>query len=157
MPANGVLIGHIIYGDLEPIPVYANTPVTLPYGAKGFDASEDFRFVLDANNHNSGTVTIKGTSTVVDTQSGDEHTFDHSNNITVQATADAPTDVAVTEPVYDGVHEAAAPGQPVTFTLSGTFVDVDNSEYHYPLVEAKPGWKCEPNGWLVWQTSPLLG
>ena len=144
--AAGALIGHIIYGDLAPIPVYANTPVTLPYGADGFKAGKDFRFVLDANNHNNNAVTIKGTSTVVDTQSGDERTFDHSNNVTVQATADAPTDVAVTNPVYTGTTAdgATATGvgasTQVTFSVSAKFADIDGSEQHFILVEAKAGW-----------------
>ncbi|SHN49815.1 hypothetical protein [Desulfovibrio litoralis] len=138
----GTVIGHIIYdGTSYEVKVGADGKATasIDFTPK-FDSSKEFRFVMDANNHNSGKVTINTESTVVDTKSGEEKSFTDTLDISVEATSDAPTEVNVTDPTNYGSNTAVGASSTVTFNVSAKFADFDGSEQHYILVEAKTGW-----------------
>jgi VCBS repeat-containing protein len=118
-----------------------NGSVTLDFRPDGYDPAEDIRFTAmdkDGNSyHNSNPIHIESDSTVRDIHLGEERHFISSQTITMQAVADAPTEVG-----GSGAADAVHVGDAIIITVTATFVDLDGSEKHYVLVEAKEGWTC---------------
>ena len=109
---------------------------------EAYDPDAPFYFTAtdEAGNsrHNSNPISVDTDSTVKDVNLGEERDgFAGHQNLHVTAVADAPADVAGTDP-----DAPVGAGQEVTVTVSAQFVDVDGSEKHYVLVEAKDGWEC---------------
>ncbi|MDR2488294.1 MAG: hypothetical protein LBD42_02150 [Desulfovibrio sp.] len=156
---SGDVIGTVWYnGQAYPVVIGQDgkAHVTIDFRPNGYDSNAEFRFVttdengVPLNNHNSSSVHVVSDSTVQDVRTGEEHDFRGSTTINVQGVADAPTDVEA-----KGPSDAVGSGHGVTVTVSAHFDDVDGSERHYVLVEAKPGWTCnDPHS--VW-TDPDTG
>jgi hypothetical protein len=147
----GDVIGTVWYkGEAHEVVVGGDGKghLTLEFGSQvgeGYDPKADFRFTAtDAEGnslHNSNPISVDTNSTVRDVYLGEERSFGDHQVFNVIAVADAPTDVGGTGPT-----DAAGSGDTVVVTVSASFVDVDGSEKHYVLVEAKPGWTCnEPH------------
>ena len=150
----GDVIGTVWYkGEAYEIVADAdgNGSMTIDFKPDGYDPAEDFRFTAtdaDGNSyHNSNPISFESDSTVRDMHLGEERSFTSSQTIQMQAVADAPTDVNATISV-----DEVGSGGTVTVTITANFVDLDGSENHYVLVEAKEGWTCnEPTGtWDIW-------
>jgi len=119
--------------------------VTVSFGSGGFDPAGDFSVVWGhvdpvsgdfVSNHTGAAMTVTAESTVQDIRSGEEGAATGGGSVAWQATADAATDIHVDATTKD----AYGAGATVQFQASAKFVDVDGSEQHYILVEAKPGW-----------------
>ena len=144
-PPEGTVIGTIWYnGSSFELVVGGDGTASaiVDFGPDGYDPLAKCRLVLaDENgnpNHNSEPVTIATKGTVWDSGLDETRTFTDSCSLNVRAVADAPTDITGTTPVWDAGEST------LSFSVSASFADVDGSERHYLLVEARDGWELDP-------------
>ena len=93
--------------------------------------------IIDTWNHSGeGSLKLGVEANVTDRFSGQTTGTPLQTTATVDhiPVADAPTDIEGTTPVWD------AAGSTLSFIVSAEFADVDGSERHFLLVEARDGW-----------------
>ena len=150
--AAGAQVGTILY-DGRAIPVLSNgdgtAAVTIDFGPGGYSPSNNPTLIwgtatvgsggavqVDSWNHTGSNMSVSSSSTVADKASlAEKSGIPGSSGAAWTPTADAPTDLAATDPA-----RAVGANSQVTFTVSGRFADIDGSETHYYLVQQLPGW-----------------
>ena len=108
---------------------------------ENFNPNQNF-FYRPGLNDSDADIDMSFSATVRDDASGKTETFGGTQTVLIDAVADLPTYTGAQTSI-DGGNEKADWGSEITLTVNSTFYDfADNSEQHYLLVEASPGWTC---------------